>query len=293
MLGLCFSFILRSMQPPLRLRHRFNVDPEFRRRFVFAVLGIFSLVGWGGLLLCSDVLTVREITIEGGGSITNAEAKAGVFHVLDTRAEWRPWSPRHRWFVNKEALERALQVRWFTEDVRVERTVGSNILRLKIKEQPMGLVVRTGEQYLEVDGNGIVRRELTNEERVRIAQRMTGRQLATMPMIVELSFIEEPLTVGYKITPAIEEIRKWITIGSLLHRRGLSFRYLTPTNALLTSLTLYNERGIAVYLDTSVSLESQINALASYSNAIKDHQKGIEPAQTFIDVRIPGRIYAR
>lgn len=281
------------MQPPLRVRHRFNADPEFRRRFVLILLALFSLVGWGALLLCGDVLVVRGVEIEGGEHIQPIEAKTAVFQILDTRASWRPWSPRHRWFIDEANLEEGLRTRWFAEDVQVERNAGSNILRLIIKEQRVGLVVRTAEQYVEVDANGVVRRELTNEERLQIAQRMTGRRSATLPMVVELPFIQEPLAIGYKLGIATKDVRSWIALGSLLDKHHLPFRYLTATDALLASLTLYDEHGIAVYLDTSTSLESQINALASYTAARKLKRKGIEAPRESIDLRIPGRLYLK
>ncbi len=281
------------MQPPLRVRHRFNADPEFRRRFVLTLLALFSLVGWGALLISSDTLVVRGVEIEGGEHISPIEAKTAVFQILDTREEWRPWSPRHRWFIDELRLEEGLRTRWFAEDVQVERTAGSSILRLIVKEQRVGLIVRTAGQYVEVDANGIVRRELTNEERLQIVQRMTGRQPGTMPMVVELPFIQEPLAIGYKLGIATNDVRSWIALGSLLDTHQLPFRYLTAADALLASLTLYDENGIAVYLDTSTSLESQIKALASYTTARKQKRKGVEAARESIDLRIPGRVYLK
>lgn len=293
MLGFGFSSILPSMQPPSRVRHRFNADSEFRRRFVLTLLGLFSLMGWGALLLCSDVLVVRGVEITGGDHIESIEAKTATFQILDARSDWRPWSPRHRWFLDTATLEEGLRTRWFAEDVQVERSVGSNILRLIVKEQRVGLVVRTAEQYVEVDANGVVRRELSNEERLQIVQRMTGRRQGTVPMVVELPFIQEPLAIGYKLGIATKDVRNWIALGVLLDKHHLSFRYLTATDTLLASLTLYDENGIAVYLDTSTSLESQINALASYATARKQKQKGIEAARESIDLRIPGRLYLK
>lgn len=293
MLGFGFLGILPLMQPPLRVRHRFNADPEFRRRFVLSALGLFSLIGWGGLLLCSDVLVIRRVEVEGGEHISTTEAKAAVFQLLDARSAWRPWSPRHRWFLDTKTLEEGLRTRWFAESVRVERSMGSNIVRLIVKEQRVGLVVRTAGQYVEVDANGIVRRELSNEERLQIVQRMTGRQIGTMPMIVELPFIQDPLAIGYKLDIAVKDIRSWITIGSLLDDARIPFRYLTASDALLASLTLYDQNGVAVYLDTSTSLTSQINALAEYQTARQQKRRGIEAAREFIDLRIPGRLYLK
>jgi hypothetical protein len=281
------------MQPPLRVRHRFNADPEFRRRFVLTLLALFSVVGWGGLLITSDVLVIRGVEIEGGEHIQPTEAKAAVFQLLDARAEWRPWSPRHRWFFDEATLAEGLRTRWFAEQVQVERKPGSNIVRLIVKEQRVGLVVRTAEQYVEVDANGVVRRELDNEERLRIVQRMTGKSVGTMPMIVELPFIQEPLAVGYRLSVSVPDVRRWIALGGLLDERQLPFRYLAASDALLAAYTLYDQNGVAIYLDTSTSLESQINALDAYVKARAQKRKGVEPAREFIDLRIPGRVYLK
>lgn len=290
---LVFPLYYSSMRPPLRLRHRFNADPEFRRRFVFATLGLFALVGWGALLLCGDTLTIRGVEITGGEHLQTIEAKTAVFQILDARPVWRPWSPRHRWFLDEAHLEEALRTRWFAEQVDVQRTPGSNIVRLIVKEQRVGLIVRTADQYVEVDANGVIRRELNNEERLETVQRMTGRRSATTPMIVELPFIQEPLAVGYKLGVALKDVRSFITLGALLETHHLFFRYLTASDALFASLTLYDQNGIAVYLDTSTSLESQINALALYVTARREQRKGIDTPKEFIDLRIPGRIYSK
>lgn len=278
-----------------RLRHRFQADPLFRRRLVFSLMGLFALLGWGSFLLCSSALTIQAVEIQGGGSIDPIEAKAAVFQLLDARENWRPWSPRHRWFLNKNSLETGLKARWFAEDVKVERSAGKNIVRLIVSEQRMNLYARTGQQYLEIDVNGVVRHELNNDERLRVVQRMTGRVSASdaSMIILEFPYIQDPLAVGYRLAAPTTILRQSVRLATLLENARLRVRSMTHAAEASPTLTVSDSRGIQVYIDTTLPLEEQVRAWSEYEAARARKAKGVETAREFIDLRIPGRLYVK
>ena len=278
-----------------RLRHRFQADPLFRRRLIFSLMALFAVVGWGGFLLCSSALTIRDVEIEGGGPIDSIEAKAAVFQLLDARAAWRPWSPRHRWFIDKAALEEGLKARWFAEAVQVERPTGKNIVRLIVSQQRINLYARTGLQYLEIDTNGVVRQELSTDDRIKIVQRLTGRATPTAHsmIVLEFPYIQEPVTVGYRLSTPVNIIRQSVTLGTLLEKAHIAIRSITHVSEFSPTLTVLDQNGIQVYVDTTISFEEQVQAWSEYIDARSRRLKGVEPAREFIDLRIPGRLYVK
>ena len=278
------------------IRHRFQLDPLFRRRAAFALLGLFTLLGWAGLVLSSSLLTIQRVEIEGGGKgISQIETTSAVFQLLDTRSAWRPWSPRHRWFVDIAALREGLKARWFAEDVQVERPAGKNIVRLIIREHPIALHVHTGDQYLEIDANGVVRRELTRDEQVHAAQRLTGTAniMATSTRVLEFPYLQDPVATGYRLGAPNSILRQAILLGNALEKTGIPFRAIVHQSEASPTLVVVHQNGIPAYIDTSISLQAQVEAWAEYLAARAAGTKGVEAAREFIDLRIPGRIYVK
>ncbi len=276
--------------PDVPFRHRFATDPHARRRFAFAALGVFALLGWGSLLLFSDLLAVRDVTLEEGKSLDALEAKAAVFQLLDRREGWRPWPTRHAWFIDEASLAEQLKARWFAESVEVRTGTASNIVRLIVKEQKNTLLVKTPSQFLRVDAQGIVRAELTPEERLGVLQRLAGRTAnhATAEALIELPDLSDPVALRYRLPIEVEELRRWFTIDAELQRAGLAFAYLRVEPQ---RLALYGRDGIPSYIDPLENVPAQLKALAEFQARVKAGK--IPPAKEFVDARILGRLYVK
>ena len=255
---------------PRQLRHRFAIDPLFRRRFIFGALGVFSVVGWAG--------------------IDRIAAKAAVFQALDQRSYWRPWSPRHVWFIDTQSLAEKLKVDWYADSVQVETHPFSNIVRLIVTEQTNALFVKTPTQYLRVDTQGIVREELSAVDRLDVVQRMAGRfdlASSTEP-IIEIPSLTDDVASGYRLPEALEDIRKWFAISKLLKLAKISVRYLSIQPA---QIVLFGQDQSPVYLDPSDTIGAQIKGLSEYYKLQKT--KNLAQPTQFIDARIPGRVYVK
>lgn len=276
---------------PARLRHRFAVDPLFRRRFVFLTLGIFAALGWGSLIFLSTLFTVQQVELEGGKGIDPLTAKAIVFQTLDQRASWRPWSPRQIWFLDKETLAERLKLQWYADSVQIETRPFSNIVRLIIKEQTNSLFIKTPNQYLRVDAQGVVREELSATDRLQVLQRITGRTdlaASSTEPIIELPNITDAVASGYRLPEPLEDIRLWFTLSKLLKQTNITVRYLRIEPA---RIVLFGQDEIPVYLDGSQNLSAQLKGLREYYSAQKKQK--LEPPTQFIDARIPGRLYVK
>ncbi len=277
--------------PDAPFRHRFATDPHARRRFAFAALGVFALLGWGSLLFFSDLLSVRTVTVEEGKGIDRIEAKAAVLQSLDRREGWRPWPARHPWFIDERSLAEQLKARWFAESVEVRTSPVSNIVRLIIKEQKNTLLVKTPSQFLRVDAQGIVRAELTPEERLTVLQRLAGRATnisSSTEALIELPDLGDPVALRYRLPIEVDELRRWFTIDKELQRAGLAFGYVRVEPQ---HLALYGRDGIPSYIDPLENVPAQLKALSEFQARVKAGK--IPPPKEFVDARIPGRLYVK
>lgn len=289
--GLPLYGILALFMPDAPFRHRFATDPHARRRFAFAALGVFALLGWGSLLFFSDLLSVRTVTVEEGKAIDALEAKAAVFQSLDRRDAWRPWPARHMWFIDEAGLAEQLKARWYAESVEVHTGPVSNIVRLIIKEQRTTLLVKTPGQFLRVDAQGIVRAELTPEERLAVLQRLAGRADsadASTEALIELPDLNDPVALRYRLPMEVDELRRWFAIDTELRRIGLAVSYMRVEPQ---RLALYGRDGIPSYIDPLENVPAQLKALSEFRARVKAGK--IPPAKEFVDARILGRLYVK
>lgn len=274
-----------------RLRHRFAVDPLFKRRFVFLVLGVFAAAGWGSLAFFSTLFTVRSVEIQRGRGIDAVSAKAAVFQALDQRPYWRPWSPRHAWFIEPNSLAERLKVQWYADSVEVQVEPFSHIVRLIVKEQTNSLFIKTPTKFLRVDTQGVIREELGLTERLQILQRMAGRadaNVSSTEAIIELPLLTDDVAPGYRLTESIDDIRTWFDLGRILKQQGVVVRYLRVEPG---RIVLFGQGETPVYLDPSQNVLAQIKGLQHYYAAQKKNKDA--PPQEFIDARIPGRLYVK
>lgn len=280
-----------SASPSRRLRHRFAVDPLFRRRFVFLILGVFAAAGWGSLIFLSTLFTVKGIELDGGKGIDPVTAKAIVFQTLDQRPSWRPWPSRQIWFMDTVALAERLKLQWYADSVVVETHPLSNIVRLIVKEQTNSLFIKTPTQFLRVDAQGVVREELSAADRLQVLQRMTGRTdlvTSSTESIIELPNLTDTVASGYRLPESLEDIRLWFNLSKLFKQMNVPAKYVRVETG---RIVLYGQNDIPVYLDTTQNLSAQIKGLHEYYVAQKAQK--LEAPTQFIDARIPGRIYVK
>ncbi len=272
-------------------RHRFAIDPQFRRRILFSLLGGFSVVGWMALLFGGTLFSVREITVEGGEGIAPHEATALVFRILDEEPQ-RFWhAKRHAWFLPKERLREFARTEWFARDVQVLTSPWSNNVRLIVTQEPRVVFLKTAKQYLEIDPRGFVRSELSPENRLIVIQSMTGATEPSVPdhvrFILDMPDLTEALEVRYRIPVDAKLFERWIRLREILEAKHLSARYGAIQQGEERLILVQN---VSVAIDTLESLESQIQALALYQEKAKEQRL---PLETLIDVRIQGRVYVR
>jgi len=257
-------------------------------RITFIFLGLACTIGWLYTIFISDLFLVRHIEATGLVSMDELDVKREVLAILDERGGWRPWSARHIWFIDVDFVEEELKRRLFASQVAVDKSY-TGILRLKIEERSNKLILHSRQQYLWVDLQGMITRELTLGEQKNVQALILGQRqmLPTETPIIHYS-VDELLAPGYSVAPS-ETVKGWITTATELAKGGFLFREIDIETPSSTTARVINDSGYSVLVDMSVPLENQIRA---YKAFVESKPKDIKVTE-YLDVRVPGRIYVK
>lgn len=255
------------------------------RAKVFVFLGVFACVGWLYVIFVSDAFVVRDIDARGISNLSPIDVSREVFRSLDKRMAWRPWSPRHAWFIDTANLEHDLADRLFAETVSVDN-VHNNVLRLSIRERSKRVILHIGTGFLWADRAGVVTDELTPLELQDVRARLSGKRSSQIqdPEIFVLPATQE-IATGY-IAASTSTMRTWIGLSDAFKSSGLNFIELEPPSTSSTRVTIKTAEGYVVFIDTQIPLKSQIE---TYNAFLK--MKPRPHVLDYVDVRVPGRIY--
>ena len=259
------------------------------RRFVFLLLGGIACVGWMYLLFVSDLLNVRTVLANPLKTLDEIEIAKEVYLVLDSRGGWRPWSTRHRFFINTTALEKTLQEHLFAERVTVDR-FSYSVLRLKIEERAKRVVLHSHQQYVWVDLSGMVTAFLTVDEKRDAQARLLGSRLTRSDdaPLVHLDMDRE-LKIGDSIVFG-DDVKLWIRSASQIMKEGVLYRDMIPPDSpSSTTAILTSSQGFPVLVDLAESLIPQIR---SYRTFMEQAGQGLV-VTSYVDARIPGKVYVK
>src|SRR5574337_1531727 len=229
-----------------------------RTRTVFRLLGLAAIVGWAYVLFMSDLFTINEIQASGLKELDPVEVNREVFQILDSRKEWRPWSPRHAWFINTEALAQQLKDRLFASNVIVDKSY-TNVLRLSVEERSKRLIFHSHQQYFWVDLQGIATNELTDDERKLTQQRILGTRIPAPddPPVIHRD-LDELISPGYVVADS-NQVKFWIQTATEIARQGLAYREMQPPNGTSsTTAILTSPEGYKILIDAYTALEPQL-----------------------------------
>lgn len=261
---------------------------ERSSRVVFLFLGLIAVVGWLYVIFTSDLFIVRQIQAEGLVSLDVGDISREVYAILDQRGAWRPWSPRHAWFIDRARLTQELQKKLFAESVSVDNSY-TGILRLIVKERSNRFILHSHQQYVWVGLDGVVTDEVSTDEKKMAQALLLGQRLMlpTDPPIIHQD-LDELVTTGYSITTS-DQAKAWIATASEIAKGGFRYREIEPQTPSSTTARVISADGYPVLVDTSEPLEPQIRAY----NAFNQSKPKTLKVSEYVDVRVPGRIYVK
>jgi len=254
---------------------------------VLLIVSAFAITGWSWFLFRSGFWDVQTIEINELQALDRGEVMLEVERALNER-EWKPWSEKNLLMLNTEKLAATLKDRLFTDEVTVEKFY-PNILRLKIKERQRSVVLVSFEQYVLVDGSGIVTGEAEDDvlraSKDRIAARAFADELH-LPVVVMKT--ADPLAAGFQIAEP-EQVRRWLDATRYLVLGGLKYRFMKVESPESALARFVSERGYDIYFDLTQPLEAQLATYLAYMKTKPDEAA----IKEYMDVRVPGKVFVR
>lgn len=255
--------------------------------FVFGLVACFAVVGWLWFLFASGFWNIETIETGELTSLNRGEVLIEVERILGERG-WRPWSKMNSIMLDELKLATALKERIFVDEVAVDKSY-PNILRLKIKERQRSVVLVTGEQYVNVDANGVVTGFVEAENYKAAYERIAARAFAdeiSLPVIVMPT--ADPLAPGFQAAKP-EQVRRWLDTFKMMVGTGIKVRFMKIEAPESSLARFVSERGYDLYLDLSVPLETQINTYLGFMRSKPDESQ----IKEYLDVRVPGKVFVR
>jgi hypothetical protein len=254
---------------------------------VLLIVSAFAITGWSWFLFRSGFWDIQTIEINELQALDRGEVMLEVERALNER-EWKPWSEKNVLMLNTEKLAATLKDRLFTDEVTVEKFY-PNILRLKIKERQRSVVLFSFEQYVLVDGSGIVTGDAEGDVLRASKDRVAARAFADelhLPVVVMKT--ADPLASGFQIAKP-EQIRRWLDATRYLVLGGLKYRFMKVESPESALARFVSERGYDIYVDLTQPLEAQLGTYLAYMKTKPDESA----IKEYMDVRVPGKVFVR
>ena len=248
-------------------------------------LAAVAVLGWLYVLFGSGIFRVNLVDAGELKSLDRGEVVQETFASLDESARW-PWSRRNLLLINEQQFARELERRLFADQVAVEKSY-PNVLRLKIKERQSSLFLVANNEFYLVDRKGIVSNRMTAEEETAILKRISKPSPSAQAQVPILTVRELPPTgAGASVTDETT-VQRWLGAFQELSREGFGYRHAILEYATSTKLILNMYEPYDVHFDLLTPMQPQIQ---SYYAFTKTRAPSVR-IYSYVDVRIPGRIY--
>lgn len=254
---------------------------------VIAIFAAFAVTGWFWFLFRSGYLDVQTVDVGSLQSLDRGEVVAETQRAMNEGA-WRPWSKMNLLMLDTDELAITLKDRLFAESVAVEKSY-PNILRLKIGERQRSVVVKSNDEYVLVDGSGIVT-AMADGDILRASQdRVAAKAFADeihLPVVVMNA--ADPLSQGFQVAKP-EEVRRWLDATRYLVLGGFQYRFMKVESPQAALGRFVSKKGYDVYFDLTQPLEPQLATYLAYMKTKPDETKITE----YMDVRVAGKIFVK
>ncbi len=280
-----------------------------------AYLLVASCAAMGAIwfVFVSHYWSVQSIEVSGLKDLGRGEVESTVYDILDHGSK-RPWDQRNLFFINANSLAAALTDKLFAENVTVEKSY-PNVLRLIITERQRRVVYGVNDRLLDIDPHGFV----TGDEPTStagyfydLASSKTFADKNHATFVRQSTFIDTTVTSTASSTDIMMEILsdatstsenatatkqfvdsdvviRWLQASKTLLASNLRYRLFEVTNPTSDTLKVVTEQGYRIIFDLKQDLGVQMD---SYIKFLKSKPKDLNITD-YIDVRIPGKIFAK
>jgi hypothetical protein len=265
------------------VQQRREAQGKSRAVVVALLCGSLALVGYW-FLFRSGYWDIRRIDVVGQRTLSVEAVTDFAWQSLDERASWRPWNSHNLLFLPQQYFTTQVREHFFLSGVTLERSWPST-LRLFIQERQTTFVLTDGRQSVVADMSGII--TTTVSSTAAIQERLQGKRFAdTWDLPVIKTDLEGSAEVGYQALSA-QDAKRLLDLHMALNRRGVKMRYFDWQGPGTHEVGIATDKPFRIILNAEEDIDRQWDD-AERVMAMKDV---IGAVKTYIDVRIPGKLY--
>jgi hypothetical protein len=256
-----------------------------RRRAVLGFLAAVAIFGWTYVFFGSGVLDVQTLQIEGLTTQDRGEVARGVWQAIEMQPSF-PGQQKNLLLLDVDALSVRLKNELYMENVAVEKFY-PNILRLKLEEKQSSVIIAANNEFYLIDRHGIGSARIADEEQGQILSRIS-QPSPTAKTDTPILTINRGVffAVGEPFVPEAT-VQGWLGAFQELSKAGFGYRRAILEHPTTTKLVLDLYEPYDAYFDLLTPVESQIEAFYAFTK-MKPADADI---RSYIDVRVPGRVY--
>jgi hypothetical protein len=265
------------------VQQRREAQGKSRAVVVALLCGSLALVGYW-FLFRSGYWDIRRIDVVGQRTLSVEAVTDFAWQSLDERASWRPWNSHNLLFLPQQYFTTQVREHFFLSGVTLERSWPST-LRLFIQERQTTFVLTDGRQSVVADMSGII--TTTVSSTAAIQERLQGKRFAdTWDLPVIKTDLEGSAEVGYQALSA-QDAKRLLDLHMALNRRGVKMSYFDWQGPGTHEVGIATDKPFRIILNAEEDIDRQWDD-AERVMAMKDV---IGAVKTYIDVRIPGKLY--
>lgn len=259
------------------------------KRWLFRILVLLIVaVGIPWLLLSVPWLRVNAISAQGLVTVSPSALEGYSWDFLNSSGKVLPGD--HVWFLQEERLSAELTDTFELESVSIERK--GRGLTINALERITPAIWVSGERMFFVDTNGLLVRELSNEEQTDVRALLYGESERTYALQSEVfTIFDESLTEPQNDAEVLSAgtIEVLSAFDAEIESLRITVDAYTIEEPRATWFTINIRNGFEIYVNGEGDAEQQLENL----EVILQEQKDLISEIEYIDLRFGNRVYVR
>ncbi len=268
----------------------FQDKQQISWKHLFAIgAGVVGVIVITVLFLSHPRFVIRSVAVKGIVHIDENEFESIIREYLGSRKVLF-FKKTNRFIFTPDPLQELLEESFAFENILVNQK-GTEIV-INLKERTSHLIWKTYNTFYLVDLNGVVSRELTNEELNLLKEDIEDKALTTLPFIRSLPVIVDrnniEITIGSEVLTPVE-IENAFRFHKHLSAQNISF-ISTEIDRLAGKWSgVVTKEGYRILFDLSADIDEQAERLETILKE-REEDKVIEE---YVDLRFGDHVYIK
>lgn len=263
-----------------RFRNRHQSFGSWRGR-MFVILLIILLGGAIYLIFYSPYFAIRQVEISGLQKIDYNEFRG----VMDRQIASRRFLifPQNNIFIfDEKSVEKEINERYALNYLKIEKRL-PGVIRISMEEKMPALIWKTTEKFYLVGGDGVIIREIQEEEVPGYQANETGTNMALVfDKSNEITAVKEQIISGEK-AEAVVNLQ-----NNLARATGLQIVNFAMANREGLMIKGLTSEGWQIYFSPIDDLNEQIQKLNVF---LKEKNQEDRRGLQYVDLRFEDRVY--